>query len=90
MPIMQDRANKGIVFNNGREWRRIHRFTVRTLKDLGMGRQCLTVAIQVSVQCTLYSVRVRTLYVCTLYAVQCTPYIIIIDIRYINKNLFVY
>ena len=42
--VNQDR---GILFEHGDAWRKIRNFTMRTLKDLGLGKNSLEVAIQV-------------------------------------------
>ena len=43
---MQERE-KGLIMRNGRDWKMIRRFTLKTLKDFGVGKPFLEKAIQV-------------------------------------------
>uniref|UniRef100_A0A8B9XXY1 Cytochrome P450 2E1 n=1 Tax=Bos mutus grunniens TaxID=30521 RepID=A0A8B9XXY1_BOSMU len=38
-PGFQEHKNNGIIFNNGSTWRDTRRFSLTTLRDLGMGKQ---------------------------------------------------
>lgn len=35
----------GLIFGNGESWRKLRRFTLKTMKDLGMGRRMTSVFI---------------------------------------------
>ena len=46
---MEDRKDKGLFLRNGEEWKRVKRFMMRTMKDLGLSKPSLQLTIQVNI-----------------------------------------
>nr|XP_042119112.1 cytochrome P450 2C25 isoform X9 [Peromyscus maniculatus bairdii] len=85
---MDERINKGlgIVFSNGSRWKEIRRFSLMTLRNLGMGKRTIEDRVQEEAQCLVEELRKTNGSPCDpTFILSCAPCNVICSIIFQNR-----
>ncbi|XP_003515348.1 cytochrome P450 2C26 isoform X1 [Cricetulus griseus] len=85
---MAERFNKGlgIVFSNGSIWKETRRFTLMTLRNLGMGKRSIEDRVQEEAQCLVEELRKTNASPCDpTFILSCAPCNVICSIIFQNR-----
>ncbi|XP_038201430.1 cytochrome P450 2C25-like [Arvicola amphibius] len=83
-----ERINKGlgIIFSNGNRWKEIRRFTLTTLRNLGMGKRNIEDRVQEEAQCLVEELRKTNGSPCDpTFILSCAPCNVICSIVFQNR-----
>ncbi|XP_029418344.1 cytochrome P450 2C29-like isoform X2 [Nannospalax galili] len=76
----------GLVFSNGNRWKEIRRFTLMTLRNLGMGKRNIEDRVQEEAQCLVEELRKTNGSPCDpTYILSCAPCNVICSIIFQNR-----
>ncbi|OBS73631.1 hypothetical protein A6R68_15831 [Neotoma lepida] len=85
---MAERVNKGlgIIFSNGSRWKEIRRFSLMTLRNLGMGKRTIEDRVQEEAQCLVEELRKTNGSPCDpTFILGCAPCNVICSIIFQNR-----
>ncbi|XP_052618718.1 cytochrome P450 2C25 isoform X3 [Peromyscus californicus insignis] len=85
---MAEKINKGlgIVFSNGSRWKEIRRFSLMTLRNLGMGKRTIEDRVQEEAQCLVEELRKTNGSPCDpTFILSCAPCNVICSIIFQNR-----
>ncbi|KAM4840171.1 cytochrome P450 2C5-like isoform 2-T2 [Urocitellus parryii] len=87
IPILKrSKKNFGIVFSNGKTWKEIRRFSLMTLRNLGMGKRSIEDRVQEEARCLVEELRKTNGSPCDpTFILDCAPCNVICSIIFKNR-----
>ncbi|XP_049620345.1 cytochrome P450 2C25-like [Suncus etruscus] len=87
-PVIEkiNEGHVGIVFSSGKEWKELRRFSLMTLRNLGMGKKSIEDRVQEEAQCLVEELRKTNASPCDpTFILECAPCNVICSIIFQNR-----
>ncbi|XP_053778812.1 cytochrome P450 2C19-like [Desmodus rotundus] len=87
LPVIEKfKMGKGVVFSTGNAWKEMRRFTLMTLRNLGMGKRSIEDRVQEEARCLVEELRKTNASLCDpTFILSCAPCNVICSIVFQNR-----